>query len=260
MREFLTALFLCFLFGVSVGAQPKTDREILGLVGPVKTLSIRRTETWLLVTKPGDPKEGPQQLITFDEHGHKVQEDLYNPDGTLWWKWVYSYHANGYKSEESRYDASGRLILRNSFQYEFDAQGKLITLSIYDADGRLYEKMIKNYNSSGLMSDSTTYDRDGSIQNKSVFTYEQKGSLPDLTLYNSKGVIVQKQIRSPSQSESVLYTDDGTLKWRELRSAPVPEDYDARGNWTTQTTKKVITQRGRSGEVVEVVRRLITYY
>src|SRR2546430_1962473 len=92
------------------------------------------------------------------------------PDGTLLLRLLEKYDANGFRSEGSEYDGSGKLTWRNTFQYEFDSQGRILTLSIFDRDGNFYERMIKNYDSSGFMTDSTTYDRNGHVTNKSIFT------------------------------------------------------------------------------------------
>ena len=96
MREFFVALILCFIHGMSASAQAKTDLENFGLVGPVKTLRLQSTEIPLLNGKFGEPRERPPQLITFDKEGHKIEQELHNPDGTLWLRLLDKYDANGY--------------------------------------------------------------------------------------------------------------------------------------------------------------------
>jgi hypothetical protein len=244
----------------SVGAQAKTGKDIHGLVGPVKTLQIKSFEAPVLDGRPGLPKELQQLLITFDTNGYETQQDLYGRDGALFKKWLYGYDANGYKSEELSYEASGKLEWRRTFRYEFNAQGRVSTLSIYDADGTLDARMVKTYNERGLQTDNTTYDSKGSVSNKSLFRYDDKGALTEFALYNSAGVLVQKQVPKSGQNEMILNNDDGTLKRQEVRSTPTREDLDSRGNWTKQTTRKVVTQSGRTAEVLEITQRIITYY
>jgi hypothetical protein len=260
MRQLLAALCIYVLAGSTVGAQTKTDRENQGLIGPVKTVSTKRTETPLRDGKPGEPKDAEWELITFDEQGHMIQEEPINRDGTPREKWVYSYGANGYRSERSGYDSSGRLITKNTYRYEFDTQGRLSTTSMYDADGKLYNRMVRNYDYRGLMTDSTTYDRNGSVSNRSTFVYDEKGNVAEFALYNSAGALMQKQIVTSGRNDMLLSNNDGTPKSREIRSAPIKEDFDARGNWTRLTTNRVVTQSGTTEAALEITRRIITYY
>src|SRR5437016_4570214 len=249
MRDFYIALILCFIPSMSVSAQAQTDLKNFGLVGPVKTLRLQSTEIPLINGKFGDPREKPLQLFTFDKEGHKIEQELHNPDGTLLLRLLEKYDANGFRSEGSEYDGSGKLTWRNTFQYEFDSQGRILTLSIFDRDGNFYERMIMNYDSSGFMTDSTTCDRNGHVTNKSIFTRDRNGALLEFTLLNSNGVVIQRQIPSPTQSVSVENNEDGTLRRRQIRNTPVREDVDSRGNWTKLTSKSVITQSGKSEEI-----------
>lgn len=260
MKQVLATLCIYVLACSSVGAQAKTGKDIHGLVGSVKTLHIKMTEAPLLDGRPGLPKDRQQLLITFDTNGQEIQQDLYGRDGTLFKKWLSAYDANGYKSEESQYEASGKLGWRRTFRYEFDAQGRMSTLSIFDTDGTLDARMVKTYNERGLQTDNTTYDSKGSVSNQSLFSYDDKGALTEFALYNSAGVLVQKQTPNSGQNEMILNNDDGTFKSRHLRSAPVREDLDSHGNWTKQTTKKVVTQSGKTEEVLEITQRIIAYY
>jgi YD repeat-containing protein len=260
MKQILAALFVCVLAGSTVGAQTKTDRENRGLIGPVKTVSTRRTETPLRDGKPGEPKVAQLDLITFDEQGHMIQEDVIDPDGTPREKWVYTYDANGNRTERSGYESSGGLIAKDTYRNEFDTQGRLITTSMYDADGKLNYRMVRNYDYRGLMTDSTTYDRNGSVSNRSTFTYDEKGKLAEFALYNSAGALMQRQTVTNGRNEMLLSNYDGTLKSREIRSVPIKDELDAHGNWTRLTTNKEVTQSGRTEAALEITRRIITYY
>jgi len=260
MKQLLAALFICILGGSTVGAQTKTDRENRVLIGPVKTVSTRRTETPLRDGKPGEPKVAQLDLITFDEQGHMIQEDVIDPDGTPREKWVYAFGANGCRSERTGYESSGRLITKNTYRYEFDTQGRLITTSMYDADGKLYNRMVRNYDYRGLETDSTTYDGNGSVSNRSTFAYDEKGNSAEFALYNSAGALMQKQTVTNGRNEMLLSNYDGTPKSREVRSVPIKDELDAHGNWTRLTTIKEVTQSGRTEATLEITRRIITYY
>jgi hypothetical protein len=259
VRWLIAALCICFVFGSVVSAQRKTDRDLEGLLGPVKTVSITRIETSVGNVRPGEPKSAPSQSLTFDERGHMIEQYLTNRDGIPWKKWVYEYDANGYKSQQLEYDPTGRITTKKTFRYEFNTQGKVSTTLIYDADGKLYNRMVKTYNDRGLQTENITYDSTGSVSNKSIFTYDGKGAITEFALYNSAGVLVQKQIPRDAENEMVLSNDDGTLKMREIRSNPKREEFDAHGNWIKETAS-IIKQSGKAEEVFEVTRRIITYY
>jgi hypothetical protein len=131
---------------------------------------------------------------------------------------------------------------------------------MYDVDGKLYNRMAKNYDYRGLMTDSTTYDRTGSVSNRSTFAYDEKGNLAEFALYNSAGALMQRQTVTNGRNEMLLSNYDGTPKSREIRSAPIKEELDAHGNWTRLTTNKVVTQSGTTEAALEITRRIITYY
>jgi hypothetical protein len=263
MRQVLAAICISGIYvlaGSPVGAQTKTDRENQGLIGPVKTVSTKRTETPVRDGRPGEPKLAEWQLFTFDVQGHMIQEEPLNPDGTASDKWVYVYGADGYLSERSGYDSSGRLIEKNTYRYEFDAQGRWITKSTYDADGKLYNRMVRNYDYRGLMTDSTTYNGNGSVSNRSTFAYDQKGKASEFALYDSAGALMQRQTVTNGRNEMLLGNYDGSPKSRQVRSPPIKDEFDAHGNWTRLTTNKEVTQSGRTEATLEITRRIITYY
>src|SRR5260370_4235679 len=120
---------------------------------------------------------------------------------------------------------------KNTYQYEFDTQGRLSTTSTYDADGKLYNRMVRNYDYRGLMTESPTYDRNGSVSNRSTFAYDEKGKVAEFALYNSAGLLVQKQTVSNGQNDMIITNADGRSTSREIRSAPIKEELDAHGNW-----------------------------
>lgn len=260
MRKTLVAFWICALASFAAGAQTKTDRAGLGLIGPVKTLRIHRTETPLRDGKPGDPKDSDLQLMTFNTAGQLIQDETLNPDGTSSEKWVYLYGANGYPSERSGYESSGRLIWKTTYLYEFDVQGRLSATSMYDADGKLDNRTVRTYDNRGLMTDNTTYDRNGTVSNRSTFVYDDKGKVIEFALYNSTGALVQRQRVINGQNEILLSNPDGSAKSREMRSAPIKDELDAHGNWTRLTANKMVTQSGRMDASLEITRRTITYY
>jgi len=259
MRHISAAILLCLLACALAVAQTKTDLELQGLAGPVQTVISKTIEAPLRDGKPGTAKE-TSRSITFDQQGRKILESLNNPDGTPSRRWRFIYDANGYKSAQVEYYPPERLIGTNYYRYEFDGKGRVVTMLIIDGDGKLAAKMVKTYNDRGLLAENTTFDRNGAVSNKSVFKYDEFGGIAEFALYDSAGVLLQKQIHTSSQNDMLLTGADGTPRRKEVRSAPSRDEFDARGNWTKATTKKVVTESGRTEQQIEVIRRFIIYY
>ena len=102
----------------------ETDRDRDGLVGPVRRV---RTETAKLSNKGGKMMEGPHAALetaAYDIKGTKI-ENAYFPvaGGNLTGKEVYKYDDKGNIVEMTLQDASGTLLSKEVYTYEFDSFG-----------------------------------------------------------------------------------------------------------------------------------------
>jgi TonB family protein len=103
---------------------PDTDRDRDGLVGPVRRV---RTETAKLSNKGGKLVEGPRAALetaSYDIKGSKTENAYFPVSGaTLTGKEVYKYDEKGNIMEMTLHDASGMLLSKEIYTYEFDSFG-----------------------------------------------------------------------------------------------------------------------------------------
>lgn len=109
---------------VLISAVSETDRDRDGLMGPVRRI---RTETTKLSNKAGRPVEGQRQVLetaAYDIKGGKI-ENAYFPisSATLTGSEVYKYDDKGNISEMTLYNADGSLLSKEVYTYEYDYVG-----------------------------------------------------------------------------------------------------------------------------------------
>ncbi|HEX7996955.1 MAG TPA: TonB family protein [Pyrinomonadaceae bacterium] len=102
----------------------ETDRDRDGLAGPVRRV---RTETAKLSNKGGKLVEGPRTALetaSYDIKGSKTENAYFPVSGaTLTGKEVYKYDDKGNIIEMTLQDASGTLLSKEVYTYEFDNFG-----------------------------------------------------------------------------------------------------------------------------------------
>jgi TonB family protein len=102
-----------------------TDRDRDGLLGPVRRI---RTETAKLTNKSGKPVEGMKQVLetaAYDLKGVKVENAYFPVTGaaTLTGREMYKYDDKGNISEMTLYNADGSLLSKEVYTYEYDFVG-----------------------------------------------------------------------------------------------------------------------------------------
>jgi TonB family protein len=108
-----------------LGTISDTDRDRDGLLGPVRRI---RTETVKLTNKGGKPTEGQKQVLetaAYDLKGGKI-ENAYFPiagGATLTGREMYKYDDKGNISEMTLYNADGSLLTKEVYTYEYDFVG-----------------------------------------------------------------------------------------------------------------------------------------
>ncbi|HEY0544967.1 MAG TPA: TonB family protein [Pyrinomonadaceae bacterium] len=106
-------------------AEADTDRTRDGLLGPVRRI---RTETAKLTNKSGKPAEGQKQVLetaAYDLKGAKVENAYFPVAGgaTLTGREMYKYDDKGNISEMTLYNADGSLLSKEVYTYEYDFVG-----------------------------------------------------------------------------------------------------------------------------------------
>ncbi|HEU4719226.1 MAG TPA: hypothetical protein VFU15_15385 [Bacteroidia bacterium] len=193
-------LFLAFVFPATVSfAQSKKQ---------IKDLKIKSvTETVTLYKDGKETSTYKASYKTFDKDGNVLSDITYNPDGSVrrqetntysgknktveivekpnpgpssdeddtddspsrYKKTAWKYNANGDKTEEVVYDASGNVVKKTTYAYSTSGD-KMIEVT-YDGTGKMLKKIDYGYDSRGLRTEKKIYAT-GDVLVKSVkYTY-----------------------------------------------------------------------------------------
>jgi hypothetical protein len=89
----------------------------------------------------------PKKTYKYDEKGNKIEENIYNDDGSLAFKKTYKYDEKGNKIESNKYNADGSLSPKYTITYKYDIMGNWIKQTTIK-DGKptqLSERVIEYY-------------------------------------------------------------------------------------------------------------------
>src|SRR5215212_1119903 len=107
-----------------------SDRDQDGLAGPVRRV---KTETAKIAVKNGKPVEGARAVLettTYDQKGNRVDNAYFlEAGGTLTGKEVYKYDDKGKIVEMTLHNADGSLLAKEVYAYEFDAVGNWVKMT-----------------------------------------------------------------------------------------------------------------------------------
>lgn len=119
--------------------------------------------------------------------------------------------------------------------YNYDSQGRLLSVDSKDADSGSYEgKTVIKYGSNGEISQRSRYNADGSLYSRYMYTYDSNKRLIRETVYSSDGSLLYKTNYTYGSngklSTEICYDSDGSMS---LKRTYV---YDAYKNLTRFTT------------------------
>jgi hypothetical protein len=192
----LRSIFLfsiVLFFSTTISAQSKKQ---------IKELKIKSmTETQTLYKDGKETVTYKSDYLVFDKEGNSITEIEYNSDGSVkrkqstvyagkdkseevtehpndnddnsppkkYKKLTWKYNANGDKTEEVEYDASGAVVKKTTVAY--DAKGNKAFEMEYDGSGKLTQKTAYAYDAKGLKTERKVYGP-GDVLLKSVkYTY-----------------------------------------------------------------------------------------
>ncbi len=294
MNRLLTAflLGLLCLSCESVGApgvrqQTETERAILRLRGPVRSLSIFRAD----VVKQGDRWESQAELPVrtdrFDRRGNLIERLSYDLDGALRERMVFLYDARTNEGEVQRYGPENSLVGRTVSSYA--DHGAPTESRSYSAREVLTERAIFQYDANGREIESHTYQPEGELKNRTVSRYDVQGNLEGQLWYDATDTLVKKVIyhrdfqgtlvtrvsfvyaassrlsertdvhfnNNGDPTERIVYVDSGRQRHTEMFTYR----YDAFGNWTTQTVKRqVVNKQAAYFRPTRILFRIFEYY
>ncbi len=294
MKRLLNALLLgvfclsCESMGPpGVRPQTETERALLGLRGPVRSLSIFRAD----VVKHGDgwkpQTELPVRTDRFDRRGHLIERRSYDLAGTLQERAIFFYDAHTNEGEAQRYGPENSLIGRVVSSYA--DHGVLAESRSYAAGEVLTERAIFQYDARGRQTEARTYQANGALKNRTASRYDGQGHIAEQFWYDAADTLVKKVVyhrdfrgtlvtrvsfvyaapdrlrertdvhfnNNGDPTERLVYVDSGRQRQAEMFSYR----YDAFGNWTTQTVKRqVVNKQASYFRPTRIIFRVFEYY
>ena len=267
--------------------QTETERDVLGLRGPVRAVSIFRAD----LVKQGDTWEAQAELPIrtdrFDRRGHCTERLSYDPDGTLRERAVFLYDARTNEREVQRYGPENRLLGRAVSSYA--EHGAPAESRSYSAGDVLTERTDFQYDDQGWEIESQTYQPGDKLKNRTVSRYDVQGNIEEQLWYDAADTLVKKVVyhrdfqgtlvtqvsfvyaansrlsertdihfnNNGDPTERIVYVDDGRQRHAEMFTYR----YDAFGNWTTQTVKRQVVNKNASYfRPTRIIFRIFEYY
>ena len=291
----LLSVFLLGLFCLScesmrspgAGQQAETERDRLGLRGPVRSLSIFRAD----VEKQGDRWESQEELPVrtdrFDRQGNLTERLSYDPEGTLRERVVFLSDASTNEREVRHYgpenSLSGRVVL------SYAEHGALAESRSYSTRDVLTERVIFQYDANGREIESHIYQPNGELKSRTASRYDVQGNIEEQWWYDAAETLVKKVVyhrdfrgtlvtrasfvyatnsrlsertdvhfnNNGDPTERIVYVDSGRQRHTEMFTYR----YDAFGNWTTQTVKRQVVNKNASYfRPTQIIFRVFEYY
>ena len=294
MYRFLSVFLLGLLClscesGRSSGTRPQTEteRDSLGLRGPIRSLSIFRAD----LVKQGagweSQTELPVRTDRFDRRGHLTERLSYDQDGTLHERVVFAYDAGTKEREVRRYGPENSLLGREVSSYA--EHGTSAESRSYSARDTLTERAVFQYDDHGREIESQTYQPGGELKNRSASRYDVQGNIEEQMWYDAADTLVKKVVyyrdfqgtlvtrvsfvyaahsrlsertdvhfnNNGDPTERIVYVDGGRQRLKEMFTYR----YDAFGNWTTQTIKRQVVNKNASYfRPAQIIFRVFEYH
>ena len=136
----------------------------------------------------------PIRIARQNKEG-KVLEETHFFDGKVTDRYVYTYDAEGYMTQEVHYDGKDKQVGRHT--YVNNAQGDPVESDLYDANDNRIAHYTLCYNAQGEMTEQNIYDGNGN------FIKAQK---TDYTYDNKKLTAVRDQVIQGNKTQAVDFT------------------------------------------------------
>jgi hypothetical protein len=269
LSQFVTAL-CCWLLAFPLAALAKSDIDRFELVGPVQSVVTkypqlktthqfdRQGQLIHLELIPTNETDSARYLFLHDEAGRVVEEQTFEPDGTLAYRKLFRYGVDEQGRQTAQVAATEKGDLAHADFAIYDDRGLLaeeLTVtgqgvaekSLYDVrgsliynaryfQGRLMLEATHYHSPLGRLKESRFYGSDGELMRKDLYRYNQAGQ------------------RGEQQSE--FYHQS------HLRRAVFTYEFDHVGNWIKETVQRWSDKNGTVAPIQTVVsrERIITYY
>jgi nitrous oxidase accessory protein NosD len=142
---FLTFYLMIFFCSTIFGQ--KNDLRKLNLNGNIKSI---REFSYKAIEKLGDIQKGKAGFFYynfFSNKGNKIEDNRYNPDGSLVKKYIYKYNSKGNRIEENQFTSEDILIRK--ITYKYDKKKNIIEDNSYTPEGKQDKKYTYKYDNKG---------------------------------------------------------------------------------------------------------------
>ena len=137
-------------------------------------------------------------FYTYDNAGRLTLETNRLPDGTLIWKRVYTYDANG-RQIGCVYTPEGGAAITTAITY--DKSGNVLTIEKTSDTGKLLAKTTYKYSADGKRTEALWTDANEKSEGKAVYSYTDDGRLCKEETYDADDMLIG--------SVTYSYNEDG---------------------------------------------------
>ncbi len=151
----------------------------------------------------------------YDNNHNQIEQNTYNNDGSLSYRYIYTYHPNNNMIKKSIYKNNGSLESKETYLYDENGN-KIEEKLINEIDKNKNYKITYAYNTDGKQIKLIKYNADDSIEYKAINKYDRTGNNVEQTHYT-------KTELSADENESY------SLTYRKI------SQYDNKGNLIKET-------------------------
>jgi len=253
LRRVCLALTLILLLRPPSWSQ---EAAAVGLKGPVHTVLTEE-----LINENGMSNQSRGWTFeVFDRHGYQLEVYRYKPDGSLWVHTIMS--RNGEQILKSQ--TTGTAPFENfSIQNVFDADGKIIEIDTYNADGVLTKKSTNELLEE--RTESSTYRSreihvDGTENTREVIasTDPETGVTHQITTINGKPEtdwVIQRDGKGAPEKDKIVFAD-GSYNERERR----PDGTTVEDRYSASTKSHTYQTSDAQGHLTEVTTKSDSSY
>lgn len=246
---FLIGLFI--LLVPCVSAQVKTDRELDGLVGPVKStrvVTVSKECAFGQFVEQGRSVSDEQYEVSGRVIGNRNRFDHSDPISRMFY---YPFEEGVARIEKPVYWEGGippfwkHGALIYTDVYTYDSQNRRSEHLHYSFDGVVESRSIVIFDADGRLAETKTYDPVDVLSDWTKITYDERGNEIESAQFKADGTLVEVQRRGCSYLNKFVRT----------------YEFDSVGNWVEQVVSMPVRNESQFVLVPYVFKyRTISYY
>jgi len=229
-HKLIWSLSLALALFTAAFSQTRSDRELAGLKGPVKTVVERSYKyTGSVDTrKSGDAnsKFDAGDTVTYDPQGNEIERIMVSDYGELMGKQTQTFDKGGSLTERIFRDAKGALQERETFTYR---DGRLVETLAYNAAGVVRLKTVRSYDGKGNLTEEVYHDPT-IARARTVYAHDDRGNRTEMTFFMIDGKKAVAPVGPCLGGHRVKVTYDD--KGRPIAKAVLDTEGNIKKSWT----------------------------